>query len=317
MNKKRIIGTFLALSMVFISLTGCKQQSSTTSGSDNKKIKIGFINTNLSNEFQVYMKNAAEAKAKELGVEFVGLDGQGDAAKQISQAESLISQKVDAIVMAPTDSNACAPVVDKAVAANIPIIIVNSLVSNIDKATAYVGSNDVEAGTIEMQYVADVLKGKGNIVMMHGPMGNSAEVQRTEGIKQILGKYPDIKLLSEQSANWDRAQGMALMENWMQAKLDVNCVVAQNDEMGIGAYNAIQAAGKQDKIKVIGIDAIPDALKAVEEGKFIATVFQDAKGQGAKAIEVANMVASGKTVEKKYLIPFQLVTKDNLANFKK
>ncbi|HEY8890485.1 MAG TPA: substrate-binding domain-containing protein [Clostridium sp.] len=317
MNKKRVIGTLLALLLVLAPLTGCGKQSTATSGSNNKKIKIGFINTNLSNEFQVYMKSAAEAKAKELGVEFVGLDGQGDAAKQISQAESLISQKVDAIVMAPTDSNACAPVVDKAVAANIPIIIVNSLVSNIDKATAYVGSNDVEAGTIEMKYAADLLKGKGNIVIMHGPMGNSAEVQRTQGIKQILAKNPNIKLLAEQSANWDRAQGMALMENWIQAKLDINCVVAQNDEMGIGAYNAIEAAGKKDKIKVIGIDAIPDALKAVEDGKFIATVFQDAKGQGAKAIEIANLVASGKTVQKKYFIPFQLVTKANLANFKK
>lgn len=281
----------------------------------DKKIKIGFASTNLSNEFQVYMRQAAEAAAKTAGVEFIGVDGQGDAAKQVSQIESLISQKVDAIVMAPTDANACVPAVVKAADANIPMIIVNSTVTNMDKAATYVGSDDSEAGKIEMQCIADLLKGKGSIVVLHGPIGNSAEAGRTDGIGQILKKYPDIKIVAEQPGNWDRAQGMSIMENWMQSGKKIDAVVGQNDEMALGAFKAVEAAGKQNDIKVIGIDAIPDALKAVQDGKLVATVFQDAKGQGAKAVEAAIIAAKGGTLEKKYLIPFQLVTKDNIANF--
>lgn len=258
-----------------------------------KKIRIGVTYQNLQNEFILNIQDALRAKAKEMGVEIIETDGQGKAENQVSQVENFITQKVDAIVLNPLDKDSCAPAVDKAAAANISVIVVNAIVSNMDKASTYVGSDSVESGRIEMQYAADVMKGKGNIVVIHGPNGHSAEVDRTNGIKEVLQKYPDIKIVAEQTANWDRAQGMALMENWLQSGKKIDCVVAQNDEMGLGAYKAIEAAKKQNEIKVIGIDAIPDALKAVEDGKFIGTVFQDARGQGAKAVEVAAMAAKG------------------------
>lgn len=334
MKKMRVLAVVMAAIVLFAALTACgssNQEAAKETPKDatqqdvkkeepkatDQKVKIGFASTNLSNEYQVYMRQSAEAKAKELGISFVGMDGQGNAEKQISQIESFIAEQVNAICLAPTDANACAPAVEKAVAAKIPIIIVNSTVSNLDKATSYVGSDDTEAGKIEMQAIADILKGKGNIVVLHGPIGNSAEQGRTNGINEILKKYPDIKIIAEQPGNWDRAQGMSIMENWLQSGKQINAVVGQNDEMALGAYKAIESAKKQKDIVVIGIDAIPDALKAVEEGKLVATVFQDAKGQGAKAVEVAVAAAKGEKVEKNYLIPFQLVTKDNIANFKK
>ena len=133
---------------------------------------------------------------------------------------------------------------------------------------------------------------------------------------EVLKDYPEIKVLFDQSANWDRTQGLNLMENWLSTGKEINAVIAQNDEMALGAYKAIEAAGKGDKIAVIGIDAIKDALKAVKEGKLCATVFQDARGQGATALDIAVKLIQKKKVIHSNYIPFQLVTKENIANFK-
>ena len=240
-----------------------------------KDVKIGVSFQNMQNEFIIYMSDALRAKAKTLGVALVESDGQGKAENQVSAVENFIAQKVDAIVLNPYDKEGCAPAVEKAVAANIPIVVVNAQVVNLDKANAYVGSDDIDAGKIEMQHIADLIKGKGNVAIIHGPNGNSAEVQRTQGNMEILKKYPEIKVVFEQTANWDRAQALSLMENWLQTGKQIDAVVAQNDEMALGASRAIQAAKKN--IPVIGIDAIPDALKGVKDGKLVATVFQDAQ----------------------------------------
>ena len=280
-------------------------------------LKIGITYQNLQNEFILGIADAAKAKAKALGINLIETDGQGKAETQISQVENFIAQKVDAIILNPFDKEGCGPAVMKAKAAGIPLVVVNAQVVNLDKASAYVGSDDIDAGKIEMQYIADRLKGKGSIVIIHGPNGHSAEVQRTIGNKEVLKKYPDIKVVFEQTANWDRAQALSLMENWLQSGKTIDAVVAQNDEMALGAYKAIEAAKKQASIPVIGIDAIPDALKSVEQGKMVATVFQDAGGQGAEAVVKAVQLASGKEVQKTTFIPFQLITKENLNTIRK
>jgi inositol transport system substrate-binding protein len=324
MNMKFIKSTSIVLLsvMLLIVLAACGSNteapsSSTPAADTEKKIKIGVTYQNLQNEFIINIQDKLRARAEEMGVELIEVDGQGKAENQIAQVENFISQKVDAIILNPFDRDGSAPAVDKAVAANIPIIVVNAQVSNLDKATAYVGSDDEDAGRIEMQYMADQLGGKGNIVIIHGANGHSAEVGRTKGNREVLAKYPDIKVLAEQTGNWDRAQSLTLMENWLQKFPDIDGVVAQNDEEGLGAYKAIEAAGRQDEIIVVGIDAIPDALEAVEAGEFGATVFQDAGGQGAGAVDIAIKAINGEKVEPITYIPFQLVTKENLADFKK
>ena len=281
------------------------------------RLTIGISYQNLQNEFIINIQDAVRAEAQKMDVNLVEVDGQGKAENQISQVEDFVARGVDAVILNPYDKDGSAHAVDLAVQAHKPIVVVNAIVSNLDKANAYVGSEDVEAGHIAAQRIMDVLQGKGNIAVIHGPNGHSAEVQRTEGIKQILAKYPNAKIVVEQTANWDRAQALNLMENWLASGQQIDAVIAENDEMALGALKAIEAAGKQNQISVIGIDAIPDALKAVADGKMVGTVFQDAKGQGALAVDLAVQLAQGKAVKHDNYIPFQLVTKENVINFQK
>lgn len=273
---------------------------------------IGISYQNLQNEFILNIQDAVRQRAKELNVKLIEVEGQGKAENQISQVENFLAMDVDAIILNPFDKYGSAPVVSIAKREGKPIVVLNALVINIEKADAYVGSDDSEAGRIASTHICKLLNGKGNIAIIRGPNGHSAEIQRTTGITEVLKEYPDVKVVFDQSANWDRAQGLNLMENWLGTGKEINGVIAQNDEMALGAYKAIEAAGKQKDIQVIGIDAISDALKAVKEGRLCATVFQDARGQGTLAIDIAVKLLKGEKVNHSNYIPFQLITKQDL-----
>ena len=315
--RKKLLSCGLCVGMLISLLAGCgaAENGSKTAKTpaDDGKIVIGMTLYSLKNEFTVRIANAAEAKAKELGIEIKIYDGNYDPNTQISQVETMIADGIDGIILNPQDAEACSPIVDKAVAAGIPIVGVNTRVKN-DSLTSYVGSQDVIGGEMQMQAIADLLGGAGNIVILEGPMGQSAQLERREGIQNILNQYPDIKVLAEKTANWSRSEGMTVMENWLQAFDNIDAIVAENDEMALGAREAVKAAGKD--ILAIGIDGITDALTAVEEGSLIATIFQDGAGQGAKAVEVLYQAIQGNKVEANYWIDFEKVTKENVAEFK-
>ncbi len=320
---KKLLAMSLVTATMLVSFAACSSETqdntsasssvATTDTSAEKKIVVGMTLYSLKNEFTVRLSNAAKKKAEELGVELKIYDGNYDPNTQISQVETMISDGVDAIILNPQDAKACAVAVDKAAAANIPVIGVNTRVDS-DKLVSYVGSKDVYAGELEMQAIADKLGGKGNIVILDGPLGQSAQLERSEGINNILAKYPDIKVLAEKTANWSRSEAMTVMENWLQAFDKIDAVVGENDEMALGARQAIEAKGLD--IPTIGVDGITDALNAVEKGTLIASIFQDGAGQGSKALEIAVSAAKGNTVDKEYWIDFEPVTKDNVAEFK-
>ncbi len=323
---KRLVAMLVAVIML-ISFAACSsdtgknssdetKSSGTSTQADkptDKKLVVGMTLYSLKNEFTVRLSNAAKKKAAELGVELKIYDGNYDPNTQINQVETMISDGVNAIILNPQDAKACAVAVDKAAAANIPVIGVNTRVDS-EKLTSYVGSKDVYAGELEMQAVADKLGGKGNIVILDGPLGQSAQLERSEGIQNVLKKYPDIKVLAEKTANWSRSEAMTVMENWLQAFDKIDAVVAENDEMALGARKAIEA--KKLDIPTIGVDGITDALDAVEKGTLIASIFQDGAGQGSKALEIAVAKAKGENVDKEYWIDFEPVTKNNVAEFK-
>ena len=279
-----------------------------------KPIVIGVSMLNLSSEFVVMVKDAMDAKARELGVQLIVNDAQRDAATQVRQAENFIAQRVDAIILNPCEIEASSPAVDEARAAGIPIVNVNSETRSVP--TAFVGSRDEESGRIAMEYIARRLGGRGSVLMMQGFMGQAGQIKRDRGAREILAKNPGMKLLADQTADWDRAKAMTLMENWIQSYGPrIDAVFAHNDEMAIGAVIALEQAKRKDKVVVTGVDAIADGLQAVKQGRLDATVFQDAKLQGATAVETAVKIVRKQPYAKETFIPFQLVTRENVDQF--
>ena len=293
---------------------GCgKRESAPASG---RQPVIGVSLLNLSSEFIVLLNQAMEAKAKELGVQLVVNDAQRSAEKQVQQVETFVAQKVDAVILNPCEVEASSPAVDRAVAAQIPIVNVNS--ETRSAPSAFVGSRDEESGRIAMEYLARRLNGRGNIVMMHGFMGQAAQIKRDQGAREVMARYPGLHLLADQTAEWDRAKAVTLMENWIQSYGNrIQAVFAHNDEMAMGAVIALEQAKMKDKVAVAGVDAIADALEAVQNGRLDATVFQDARGQAGAAVETALKLIRKQPVEKQLFIPFQLVTKENVAQYRR
>ena len=281
----------------------------------DEKIVIAGTLQDMSNEFMVMLKDAMDATLPEYdNVELNILDGEGSPDKQVSQIENFIAQEVDAIILCPQDGTALVPAVKQALEAGIPVITVSA---DIDQQVGQVnvGSNHKDAGIMQAEWAAEQLGGKGKIVYLRGPIGHFAEVQRAEGTLEVFEKYPDIEIVFDQTGNWDRDQGMSLMENALQGQPEIDMVMSQNDEMVLGAITALEGAGKNDAIISIGMDAIPDALKAIEEGRLDATIFQDAFGQGSGALRVAIKAAQGEAVET-VVIPWAVVDASNVADYK-
>lgn len=277
-------------------------------------LNIGATYYTLQTEFCMRMDNAAQKWAEENGVKYKSYDGNNDAATQLSQVETMIADGVDAIILNPQDADACSACVDAADEAGIPIIGVNTMVNN-DKLTAYVGSQDVSAGEDIMKYMIDYMKKDAfNIVVIEGPMGQSAQLQRMEGIENVLKDYPDIQILAQNTANWSRSEAMTLMETWITTYGDdIDAAVSENDEMALGAREAIEAQSMD--IPCIGIDGITDAVVAVESGKMIASDFQNAEGQITGALETAVKCVNNEDYEKELWIPFEMITPDNYKDY--
>ncbi|MCH7919492.1 MAG: sugar ABC transporter substrate-binding protein [Planctomycetes bacterium] len=299
----------LLISAVLLVFVVQKRRSSERDG-----VVIGVSLLNVSYEFIVNIKEAMVIRAQELGVRLIINDAERSAEKQIQQIESFIAQRVDAIILNPCEVEASSPAVDKAIQAQIPIVNVNSETRSVP--TAFVGSRDEQSAEIAINFLAERLEGKGRIVMLSGYPGQAAEIKRSQGAKSTLKKHAGLQLIAEQTANWSREEGMALMENWLQAyKDEIDGVFAQNDEMGMGALQALESAGVKDRIVLVGVDAIADALKAVKDGRLDATVFQNAKGQGSRAVETALQIIRGEPYEEAVFIPFELVTAENVDEY--
>ncbi|MGA2030647.1 MAG: sugar ABC transporter substrate-binding protein [Thermoguttaceae bacterium] len=313
--------TIFAAALISLGVcSGCGRQDPSgkpqSPAAGTRPITIGVSMMNLSNEFIVMLNKAMDGKAAQLGVTLIVNDAQRSAEKQVQQVESFIAQSVDAIILNPCESEASSPAVDKALSAGIPIVNVNSETRSLP--TAFVGSRDEESARIAMEYIAKRVGGKGCVVMMHGFMGQAAQIKRDQGARDVLAKQPGLTLLADQTAEWDRAKAMTLMENWIQSYGErIDAVFAQNDEMGMGALIALEQAKRKDKVIVASVDAIADALQAVKDGRLDATVFQDARGQGGGAVETAVRIVKKQPYEKRRYLPFQLVTKENVDRYVK
>lgn len=315
--RKRLM---LLVSLMVILSSFMAACSSSTSGGEKKdgKLVIGAAMPVFDDKWLSYLYDSMKAAAKDKDVDLKMVDAKNDSGKQLSQVETFITQGVDAIIINPVDTSAVGPMLDEAKDANIPVVIVNRMPSEKDmkKIYAFVGSESIQSGTMQMEKVADMLGGKGNVAIMTGELGSEAQIKRTEGNKNIVKKNPDMKIIREATGNFQRSEGMKLMENWIQSGDKINAVVANNDEMAIGAIMALEAAGKLNDVIVAGIDGTPDALDYVKSGKLKVSAFQDPMGQGSKAVETAIQAAKGeKLADKNVWVPFELITQDNVNTF--
>lgn len=254
-----------------------------------KSYKIGAAVYGLKAEFMQLWTGAIKAHpaARSGQAAIIVFDGQYDALTQSNQFDTMITQRFDAIVFVPIDIQAGADAVRKAKAANIPVVGSNARVTGSD-LLSYVGSNDEKAGAMEAEAIVKAMGGKGNVVILQGPIGQSGEIERGRGNQQVLAANPGMKVLERKTANWSRAEAQSLMENWLTAHPgQIGGVIGQNDEMGLGALQAVKAAGLDPKtIPIVGIDGVSDAILAVKAGEMMS-ILQDATAQAQGALDVA------------------------------
>jgi inositol transport system substrate-binding protein len=317
--KKRILPILIVTLMLTALFSGCGKKAEDpaqpTPEAAKPKQKYALLMSHMTNAFTMELSGAVKAKADELGVELTVFDGENDAAKQISQAESAVTQGYSGIIIEAISVDGIKPAVEAAKNAGIPVVTVNQKIKEQELANSFVGVSHVEGGELEMKTAAEAIGGKGNVAFLLGPMGSDAQIGRSEGYKKVLENYPDIKVVFEQTANWKTDEALKLVENWLQTGTEISAIVANNDGMALGALKAVEDAKLQDKIKVYGLDAVPDALAAVKEGRLAATVSQSTTDQGTKAMEACYKVVNGETVEKEIIVGHTLITKDNVSQF--
>jgi inositol transport system substrate-binding protein len=304
--KKLIIGAALAVMM------------STAAQAET----VGVSMAKFDDNFLTVLRNGMQDYAKTLdGVTLQVEDAQNDVAKQQSQIQNFIAAGVDAIIVNPVDTDATAALSKIAAEAKIPLVYVNREPVNIDTlpdSQAFVASNEADSGTLQTKEICKLLGGKGKAVVMMGELSNQAARMRTKDIHDVLAtdECKGIEIVEEQTANWSRTEGSDLLTNWLSAGTEFDAVIANNDEMAIGAIQALKAAGKpMDKVVIGGIDATQDALAAMAAGDLDVTVFQNAAGQGKGSLDAALKLAKGEKIEKKVYVPFELVTPANLKDY--
>lgn len=289
---------------------------------------IGVSMALFDDNFLTVLRNGIQKNADERGVEVQIEDAQNDVAKQLDQIKNFVASGVDAIIVNPVDTSATQAMSDAAAAAGVPLVYVNRQPINIDtlpEKQAFVASNEAESGTLETIQLCDNWAAEGktevNVYVMQGELSNQAAVQRTQDIYDVIeaGKCKvKINVIDQQTANWSRDQAQNLMTNWLSTGTAFDGVIANNDEMAIGAIQAMKAGGiDMAKVQVGGVDATQDALAAMQAGELDVTVFQNAAAQGSGSLDAAIKLAKGEAVDKKVYVPFELVTPANIDQYLK
>lgn len=301
--------TLILVSLVLILTTGCSLEppewAKPKASGNLKEIKIGLSVSTLNNPFFVSLKDGVVAEAKKQGMETIVVDAQNDSAKQSNDVDDLIQKGVNVLLINPTDSSAISTVVQSANDLGIPVITLDRS-SDKGDVKALVASDNVKGGKMAAEYIVKMLGKDAKVIELEGVPGASATRERGKGFHEVADQQ--LKVIAKQAADFDRTKGLNVMENLLQGNPDVQAVFAHNDEMALGAIEAIQSSGKD--IPVIGFDGNEDALNSIKAGKLNATVAQQPDLIGQMAVQAAKDVLQGKTVEKSIPAPLKLVTKE-------
>lgn len=308
----------LGAAAAWAGLAGCKdEEKSTTAGtSSGGPKKVAVVISTLNNPWFVVLADTAQARAKELGYDTTLFDSQNDRARESSHFDNIIASKYDAILFNCTDSDGSIAAVRRAKAANIPVFCMDREINATDAAVSQVLSDNYSGCQKLGQYFVKRVGEKGNYVEILGLVGDNNTTNRSKGFHSVVDQYPDLKMVAQQSGDFDRAKGLEVMTGMIQAHPDIDAVFCGNDAMAMGAVQALAAAGKGDNVLVFGFDGSDEAVKAVADGKMAATVMQYPKVMARTAAESADKYIKGdRNLPQKIPVAVDLVTKDNVNKF--
>ncbi|MET3819447.1 sugar ABC transporter substrate-binding protein [Burkholderia sp. Tr-862] len=285
--------------------------------------KIGVTMASFDDTFLTILRNSIGDAAKKDGATVQIEDGGNDVGKQLSQVQNMIAQKVDAIIVNAVDTDATPKITKMVSAAKIPLVYVNRKPVDFDKlpaGVAVVASDEKQSGTLQARQVCKLLGGKGDILVLMGELSNESARARTKDIEDVIATKDcsGMKIVDKREGKWSRTQGQDITMNWLSSGTKFDAIVSNNDEMAIGAINALKAARKlTPKTVVAGIDATPDGLAAMKSGELKVSVYQNAAGQGAQAVATALKLAKKQPVDRYVNVPFELVTPENMNQYAK
>lgn len=283
--------------------------------------KIGVTMASFDDTFLTILRNSITDAAKKDGATVQIEDGGNDVGKQLSQVQNMIAQKVDAIIVNAVDTDATPKITKMVTAAKIPLVYVNRKPVDFDKlpaGVAVVASDEKQSGTLQARQVCKLLGGKGDILVLMGELSNESARARTKDIEDVIAtkECSGMKIVDKREGKWSRTQGQDITMNWLSSGTKFDAIVSNNDEMAIGAINALKAARKlTPKTVVAGIDATPDGLASMKSGELKVSVYQNAAGQGAQAVATALKLAKKQNVDRYVNVPFELVTPENMNQY--
>ncbi|GAB3464827.1 sugar ABC transporter xylitol/D-threitol-binding protein ThpA [Kineococcus endophyticus] len=317
LSRRTLFAGSFGLGALSLALAACgagdpnaqKEGSGSDASGGSQQVRVGVSVYDMSS-FITAGKEGMDAYAKAKGIQLLWNSANLDVNTQASQVDQYVNAGVDAIIVVPVQADSLQPQVAAAKSAGIPLVAVNAALNSTDIA-GNVQPDDVAAGAAEMQMMADKLGGQGGIVVLQGPLGQSGELDRTKGIKQVLTNYPGIKVLAMDTANWKRDEAVNKVKNWISAfGSQITGVVAENDDMGLGALQAFKEAGVT--VPIVGIDGIEDGLNAVKSGDFIGTMLQNGTVELSAGLAVAAAIASKTDVNTEPVYKMPKITQENV-----
>lgn len=306
----------LLLALLVVAVTAaCNRGGATETGGAPR---VAFVMKTLNHPFFLDMQRGAEDAAKATGLQLVvqAAEREIDVEKQVQIIENLLQTGIRVLIVTPSGSREIASAIAKANRANVPVIVVDTRVDakaaadNKLKLESFIGSDNYEGGKVAGEYLARITGGKARVAVLEGIPGHETGDSRLRGFRDALAKHPGMTIVASQPANWERDQGFTVFQNMLQAHPDLDAVFACSDLMALGAVEAIAAAGRSGRIRVVGFDALDDARKAIAAGRMEASVAQSPRAMGRVAVESAARLLRGESVPADQTVDIALVTKN-------
>ena len=311
---RKTLAVVASATLLCTSLTACNRDSGgNNAAGDSANKSITFALSTQANSFMVKMREGAQKKADELGLTINFQDASDDSATQANQLANAAATGAGAVIVNPTDSDAMAPAVKQLTDAKIPVVAVDRAVNNAE-VSSYIASDNVGGGKQAAKALSEAIHGEGEILVLQGKTGSSASRERGQGFDEGLKDSHNIKVVAKQTAEFERVKGLDVTTNLLQAHPNVKAIFAENDEMALGAIEALGDKAGKDVI-VVGFDGVEDALKAIKEGTMYASIAQQPADMAAQAVVEASKLLKGEAATKEMQVDVVTVTKDNVDKF--